>query len=244
MTGMVAGLACVTPASGWVPTWAGFVIGILASCVCYGAIWIKNKLNLDDALDVWGVHGVGGFFGVIFTGLFASTKANPHGADGLVFGGGAFFGKQVAAALLCAAWAFCFSYGMLYLINFVTPVIVEPKKQEDIDLVELGETAYLEGDGGETSSQASMDVEMGESKKKKKHVQKKQKQSDDEKPAATSPVEEKKKTEEKQPVKKSSSQEKSEAPKKQEDAPLAKAAVKEASESESESASESGSDEK
>jgi len=144
LTGAVAGLATITPAAGYVPVWAAFIIGILAGAICYIAVWIKGKIGLDDALDVFGVHGVGGILGVICLGLFGSRTVNPNGADGLFFGGAAFFVKQVVAVLFASVWAFVFTYAMLWLIDKVTPVRVAQEKEGDVDEVELGETAYEE----------------------------------------------------------------------------------------------------
>jgi len=142
LTGAVAGLATITPCAGYVPTWAAFIIGILAGIVCYLAVWFKGKMGWDDALDVWGVHGVGGFLGIVCLGLFGSRTSNPNGADGLFFGGGAFFVKQVVAVIFASVWAFTFTYVMLWIINKVTPVRVSQEKEGDVDEVELGETAY------------------------------------------------------------------------------------------------------
>ncbi len=146
MTGAVAGLATITPAAGYVPLWAAIVIGISAGAVCYLAVQLKNKLGWDDALDVWGVHGMGGVLGVVMLGVFASTAVNAHGADGLFFGGGAFFLKELIAVVLAAAYAFGFTLLMLYLINFITPVKVSHAEElAGIDAAELGEKAYDEG---------------------------------------------------------------------------------------------------
>jgi len=142
LTGSIAGLATITPAAGYVPTWAAFIIGILAGIVCYIAVWFKGRMGWDDALDVWGVHGVGGILGVICVGLFGSKDVNPNGFDGLFLGGAAFFLKQVVAALFASVWAFVFTYAMLWLINWVTPVRVSEDKEGDVDAVELGEYAY------------------------------------------------------------------------------------------------------
>ena len=99
--------------------------GIAAGAVCYLAVTLKNQLGWDDALDVWGIHGVGGFLGIVLLGVFASTLWNPNGADGLLRGNPAFLGKQFVAAVVCSAWAFSFTYAMLWLINLVTPVKVD-----------------------------------------------------------------------------------------------------------------------
>ena len=84
----------------------------------------RTACDWDDALDVWGVHGVGGFLGIVLLGVFATTAFNPHGADGLLAGNPAFFVKQLAAVAVSSVWAFVFTYGMLWLIDRVTPVRV------------------------------------------------------------------------------------------------------------------------
>ncbi len=91
MTGAVAGLATITPAAGYVSLEATFFIGISAGFVCYQAVKFVKYKRWDDALDVWGVHGIGGVLGTIMLGLFATTAINPGGANGLVMGGGISF---------------------------------------------------------------------------------------------------------------------------------------------------------
>jgi Amt family ammonium transporter len=92
------------------------------------------------------VHGVGGFLGIILLGVFASTAWNSAGADGLLLGGGAFFGKQCVAVVLSAAWAFVFTYGMLWLIDHVTVARIDAKAQESgLDEELHGEEAYPQG---------------------------------------------------------------------------------------------------
>jgi Amt family ammonium transporter len=144
LTGSVAGLATITPAAGYVPLWAAAVIGIIAAIICYGAVALKNKLKLDDALDVWGVHGVGGLIGTILLGVFASTAWNPAGADGLLLGGGMFFVKECVAVIISGIWAFVFTGVMLWLIDRVTPVKVDDAAERDgLDAELHGEQAYL-----------------------------------------------------------------------------------------------------
>ena len=146
LTGTVAGLATITPGAGYVSLGSAAIIGVVASLACYYAVLLKNRMGWDDALDVWGVHGVGGFIGVILLGVFASTAWNSAGADGLLLGGGAFFVKQCVAAVLCAAWAFVFTYGMLWLIDRVTPARTDAKAQEaGLDEELHGEEAYPQG---------------------------------------------------------------------------------------------------
>src|SRR4029078_5765365 len=125
LTGAVAGLATITPAAGYVSPATACLIGLIAGVVCYYAVALKNKLKWDDALDVWGVHGVGGFLGILLLGIFATKAFNPEGVDGLLAGNSSFFMKQLVAAILSSAWAFSFTLGMLWVINRITPVKVE-----------------------------------------------------------------------------------------------------------------------
>ena len=144
LTGAGAGLATITPAAGFVSPSAAALIGIIAGLVCFGAVALKNRLKLDDALDVWGVHGVGGMLGVILLGVFATLSFNPAGASGLLDGNTAFFGKQLAAIALSSVWAFGFTFAMLWLINKLTPVRVsEADEQAGLDASLHGEAAYV-----------------------------------------------------------------------------------------------------
>jgi ammonium transporter, Amt family len=145
LTGAVAGLATITPAAGYVSPTTAVIIGIVAGIVCYYAVALKNKLRLDDALDVWGVHGVGGLIGIIMLGIFASKAYNPGaGTDGLLAGNYWFFIKQLVAVVVSSVWAFGFTYIMLWVINKFTPVRVE-EAHEKLGLDESlhGESAYL-----------------------------------------------------------------------------------------------------
>jgi ammonium transporter, Amt family len=142
LTGAVAGLATITPAAGFVPIYASVVIGIVSGAVCYYAIQLKNRLRWDDALDVWGVHGVGGLLGIIMLGIFASRAINPAGGTGLIHGAGSFFGKQVAAGVGCSLYAFAFTYAMLKVIDLVTPVRVAQDAEGSLDAAMHGESAY------------------------------------------------------------------------------------------------------
>lgn len=132
-TGAVAGLACITPCAGYVPTWAAFAIGFLAGCLCYLAVEFRNHMKWDDALDVWAVHGVGGLLGTILLGVFAYVTVNAAGHNGLVAGDATFFGKQVAAALLVAAYAFGVTWLILKVLNRFEPIRVP----DDMELVGL-----------------------------------------------------------------------------------------------------------
>lgn len=144
LTGAVAGLATITPAAGYVSPTTAVIIGVVAGIVCYYAVALKNKLKLDDALDVWGVHGVGGLIGVILLGVFASTAFNPAGTDGLIAGNSKFFLIQLLAVVISSVWAFSFTYGMLWLIDKITPVKVETVDQQSgLDDFLHGEQAYI-----------------------------------------------------------------------------------------------------
>src|SRR6056297_2258666 len=128
LTGAVAGLATITPAAGFVPLWAAMLIGIAAGAVCFLAVQMKNKLGWDDALDVWGVHGVGGFLGTILLGVFAYSHIN--GQSGLLEGNTSFFMKEVVAVVIAAIYAFVFTYLMLVIINLITPVKASEQEEE------------------------------------------------------------------------------------------------------------------
>ena len=142
LTGAVAGLATITPAAGYVSTGSAAIIGISAGILCYGAVSLKNKLKWDDALDVWGVHGVGGVLGIVMLGLLASTAINPGGADGLFRGGGGFFVKQVVAVLISSVYALVFTYVMLWIIDKVSTVRTTEAEETTLDESLHGETAY------------------------------------------------------------------------------------------------------
>ncbi len=143
LTGAVAGLATITPAAAYVPTWAAALIGVSAGLVCYTAVSLKNRLHWDDALDVWGVHGVGGALGIIMLGLLGSTAVNAAGADGLVFGGAGFFVKELVGILMSSAYAFIFTYGMLRIINRVVTVKTTQDEETTLDVSLHGENAYV-----------------------------------------------------------------------------------------------------
>ncbi|MHC1691134.1 MAG: ammonium transporter [Bacteroidales bacterium] len=146
LTGSIAGLATITPCAGFVPLWASPIIGTAAGIMCYVAVQFKNKMKWDDALDVWGVHGVGGVFGSILLGVFASKAINGAGADGLIYGGGYFFVKQVVAVIAASVYAFVFTYLMLIVINKITPVKVKAEDEKlGLDDTLHGEKAYDEG---------------------------------------------------------------------------------------------------
>jgi ammonium transporter, Amt family len=143
LTGAVAGLATITPCAGYVTPTSAAIIGILAGTVCYFAVNLKNRLKWDDALDVWGVHGVGGALGVVLLGLMATKAVNAAGADGLFAGNSSFFVTQLLAVVASSIYAFAFTFGMLWVINKITRVRTSEGEEEDgLDKSLHGETAY------------------------------------------------------------------------------------------------------
>jgi Amt family ammonium transporter len=143
LTGAVAGLATITPCAGYVTATTAALIGTISGVVCYLAVSLKNRLKWDDALDVWGVHGVGGVLGTVALGVFASTAVNPAGADGLLAGNASFFVKEVVAVGVASVVAFGFTYGMLFVINKITPVRVSDEiEATGLDTALHSEQAY------------------------------------------------------------------------------------------------------
>jgi Amt family ammonium transporter len=146
LTGAVAGLATITPCAGYVTVTDSVLIGCAAGIVCFAAITFKNRRGWDDALDVWGVHGVGGILGTICLGLLAKKAVNPSGSDGFLVGGDpVFFLKETVAVLGASAYAFVFSYVMLWVIDKVIPVrATEEQEGAGLDAALHGEKAYFD----------------------------------------------------------------------------------------------------
>jgi len=143
MTGAVAGLATITPAAGYVTIQSAALIGIVAGIGCYFAVKFKEKQDWDDALDVWGIHGMGGLIGTLLVGFFATKTINPNGADGLFYGGSiSFFLKQVGAILFTVVYSLFFTLFLLRSINWLVPVKASLKEErEGLDISYHGETA-------------------------------------------------------------------------------------------------------
>lgn len=143
LTGSVAGMATITPAAGYVTLSVAAMIGIIAGIGCYLSVKLKEHLKWDDALDVWGVHGMGGVIGTILVGLFATTSINPNAVNGLFYGGEAsFVGKQIVAIIFASIWAFIFTYLMLKGINKLVQVKVNESDEEiGLDMSIHGEVA-------------------------------------------------------------------------------------------------------
>jgi ammonium transporter, Amt family len=143
LTGAVAGLATVTPCAGFVSPGSAAIIGTVSGVVCFSAVALKRRMGWDDALDVWGVHGIGGLIGTIMLGVFATKLVNSAGADGLLSGNAGFFVKQCEAVVLSTVWAFVVTYGLLWIIDRVTKVKIDSQYEESgIDLELHGEVAY------------------------------------------------------------------------------------------------------
>ncbi len=141
LTGAVAGLATITPAAGYVQPWAAFVIGLLAAIVCYAAITFRIRFKWDDALDVWGVHGVGGVLGTVCVGIFASRAIN--GISGLWEGDYHQLLVQLFAVIFASVYAFAVTYVVLKAVNAIMPVRVgEQEEIAGLDQSIHGETAY------------------------------------------------------------------------------------------------------
>lgn len=142
-SGAVAGLVAITPASGFVGPVSSILIGIGAGVFCYVAVVLKNRFGYDDALDAFAIHGIGGTWGALATGLFATKAINPGGADGLFFGNPAQLGIQVVAVV--ASWVFAFAGTYLILKIIDATMGLRVSREEEItglDLSQHNEAAY------------------------------------------------------------------------------------------------------
>jgi Amt family ammonium transporter len=138
-SGTVAGLAAITPASGYVPPWAAIVIGFAAGLLCYGAVPLKDIFHYDDSLDVVGVHMVGGMVGVVLTGVFASLAVNAAGEAG----GWVQLGRQAVLAVAGIVWPFVMTWIILWVTDKTVGLQVTPEEEEaGLDYAEHGEAGY------------------------------------------------------------------------------------------------------
>jgi len=141
--GAVAGLVGITPAAGFVTPMAAIIIGFAAGLGCYLAVEFIVRRTVDDALDVFGVHGVGGIIGALLTGVFATTAVNEAGQNGLLYGNPALLGIQALAVVAVAVYAAAVTWGLLKLINAVWGIRVsEEEERAGLDTTQHGETAY------------------------------------------------------------------------------------------------------
>jgi Amt family ammonium transporter len=139
VTGAVAGLAAVTPAAGYVPSWAALITGLAAGLFCYGAVQLKSLFHHDDALDVVGVHMVAGLIGVVLIGAFASLAVNPAG----VASSWTQLGRQTVLAVVALAYPFALTWIILWITHQAVGLKVNPGEQAaGLDLGEHGEVGY------------------------------------------------------------------------------------------------------
>jgi Amt family ammonium transporter len=138
-TGAVAGLAAITPASGYVPPWASIVIGGAAGLVCYGAVHLKDLFHYDDSLDVVGVHMVAGALGIVLTGVFASLAVNAAGEPG----GMTQLGRQAVLAVAAIIYPFVMTWIILWVTDRLVGLQVSLEEEvAGLDLIEHGEAGY------------------------------------------------------------------------------------------------------
>ncbi len=142
-TGSIAGLATITPASGFVGPMSSLIIGLLAGAACYTALNLKGKLGYDDSLDAFGVHGVGGILGTICAGFFAQKLINSAGADGLFFGNAHQLAVQGLAVAVAAFYSFTVTFIMLKLIEKTIGLRVSDEEEVmGLDLTQHEESGY------------------------------------------------------------------------------------------------------
>jgi Amt family ammonium transporter len=141
--GAVAGLVAITPAAGFVTPTAAILIGFGAGALCFLAVEYVVRRRVDDALDVFGVHGVGGIFGALATGIFASTAINPAGVDGLLAGNFNLLAVQAIAVVAVAVYAAVVTWGILKLLDLTMGLRVAPEEErQGLDVSLHGEPAY------------------------------------------------------------------------------------------------------
>ncbi len=142
-SGAVAGLVAVTPAAGFVSPLSAILIGLVAGLICYLAVRFKSKLGYDDALDVVAVHGIGGLWGALATGLFASTAWNPGGADGLFAGNPKLVAVQAYGAFATIIYSMVVTFIILKIINAIVGLRVDAEAEVGgLDLAEHSEVGY------------------------------------------------------------------------------------------------------
>jgi len=141
--GAVAGLVGIPPAAGFVTPMASIIIGFLAGLGCFFAVEYVVRGRVDDSLDVFGVHGVGGMIGALATGVFATTSVNPDGADGLLYGNPALLGIQAIAVVVAAGYAAIVTFVILKAIDATIGLRVSVDEEEKgLDATQHGEVAY------------------------------------------------------------------------------------------------------
>ncbi len=142
-TGMVVGLAAVTPASGFITPLAAMFVGAVAAPLSYYAMRFRDRRKLDESLDVWACHGIASTWGMIATGLFATTAVNGDGANGLFFGNPGQVGVQIVAILVTIAFSFGMTYVLAKLLHWSMGLRVSPMEEEvGLDISSHGERSY------------------------------------------------------------------------------------------------------
>jgi len=142
-TGSIAGLATITPASGFVSPMSALIIGLAAGAICYMSLNMKSKLGYDDSLDAFGVHGVGGIIGTLATGLFAQSMINPSGGNGLFFGSHQLLIHEITAILVTAVYSFAVTVVLLKIIEKIIGLRVnEESEVNGLDISQHGESGY------------------------------------------------------------------------------------------------------
>jgi len=157
ITGAVTGLVAITPACGFVTPVGAIIIGVGAASACYGALNLRVKLNFDDSLDTFSVHGVGGIFGAVMTGILATKSVNPTGNDGLLYGNPSQLWVQLAGVGATIVIAVVVTFVVLKFLDLVMGIRAQPVHEEEgLDLVEHGERGYhMAEEFGEAASFAS-----------------------------------------------------------------------------------------
>ncbi|MBV9987208.1 MAG: ammonium transporter, partial [Chitinophagaceae bacterium] len=128
--GAVVGLVAITPAAGFVAIPQSIFIGVVAAIISNLASYYKSKSSLDDTLDVFPCHGIGGMVGILMTGIFATKTVNPGGNDGLFYGNAAFFLTQLKAMVIVVVYSFVVSFAIFKFINFILPLRVSTEEEE------------------------------------------------------------------------------------------------------------------
>jgi Amt family ammonium transporter len=147
-SGCVAGLVAITPAAGFVTPMSGILIGLAAGLVCYGGVLIKARFGFDDALDAFGVHGVGGALGALLTGVFATKALTPGNTGGLLDGAASVFTTQVIGVVACGAYAAVMTAGILWALKATIGLrATADEEREGLDAVYHGESGYAAGSG-------------------------------------------------------------------------------------------------
>ncbi len=143
--GAVVGLVAITPAAGFVAIPQSIFIGVVAAIISNLAVYYKSKSNLDDTLDVFPCHGIGGMVGMLLTGVFATKSVNPAGNDGWFYGNFSFFLTQVKTLLIVVPYSFFVSYGIFKLINAFLPLrVTSAEEEEGLDATQHAEK-YVQG---------------------------------------------------------------------------------------------------